>query len=229
MMAPGLISELVGLGLAVAFSPVHIALLLLLLLGPNPLQRGGSLVLVWLAASALMLLMLLGVGHGLLLSMEKGSEFRTGLDLLAGGGLLALGLRELWAVRAEGEEPPAWSRQLDRFGTMPLLPLLALSVLLQWFSPDDLFLYARAGATVLAAGLGRGREVLVGCGFCLTTGLFLLLPLGAFLGLGRERVVPALQACREWLLARGDLLVALVSLGLAVYLGVQGVEGLRLR
>jgi hypothetical protein len=58
--------------------------------------------------------------------------------------------------------------------------------------------------------------------------LFLLVPVGAALTFGLERVVPALRACRDWLLARGDLLVALVSLGLAGYLGWQGVAGLGL-
>lgn len=220
--------ELLGFGLAVAFSPVHIALLLLLLLGPQPLRRGGWFVATWLTASVLMLVALLALGHGLLLTMDKGSSHRTGLDLLAAGALLALGLRELLEKRAEGEEPPGWSRQLDRFVAMPLPPLLALSVLFQLFSPDDLFLYAKASGSLLEAGLGRGRELLAGGMFCLSTGLFLIVPLAALLTLGPERVLPALRASRDWLLARGDLLVGLVSLALAAYLGWQGIEGLRL-
>lgn len=219
--------ELVGFGLAVAFSPVHIALLLLLLLGEQPLRRGGWFVATWLTASFLMLVTLLAVGHGLLLTMDKGSSHRTGLDLLAAGALLALGLRELLEERAEGAEPPGWSRQLDRFVAMPLPPLLALSVLLQLLSPDDLFLYAKAGGSLLAADLGRGREWLAGGLFCLSTAVFLVLPLGALLLLGPERVLPALRGCRDWLLARGDLLVGLVSLALAAYLGWEGIEGLR--
>ena len=103
--------ELVGFGLAVAFSPVHIALLLLLLLGEQPLRRGGWFVATWLTVSILMLVTLLALGHGLLLTMDKGTSHRTGLDLLAAGALLALGLRELLEKRAEGAEPP---RSLNR-------------------------------------------------------------------------------------------------------------------
>ncbi|MEB3256655.1 MAG: GAP family protein [Synechococcaceae cyanobacterium] len=228
MSAAVLWGELLGFGLAVAFSPVHIALLLLLLLGPQPLRRGGWFVVTWLVASALMLLALLALGHGLLLTMEKGSSHRTGLDLLAAGALLALGLRELLEERAEGAEPPAWSLQLNRFVAMPLAPLLAVSVLFQLLSPDDLFLYAKASGSLLAAGLGRGKELLAGGAFCLSTGLFLMLPLAALLLLGPERVVPGLRAARDWLLARGDLLMGLVSLALAAYLGWEGIEGLRL-
>ena len=52
--------------------------------------------------------------------------------------------------------------------------------------------------------------------------------LAALLVLGQERVLPALASTRDWLLARGDLLVGLVSLALAAMLGWQGIEGLRL-
>jgi hypothetical protein len=64
--------------------------------------------------------------------------------------------------------------------------------------------------------------------FALATALLLLVPLGALLLLGRERVLPRLEASRHWLFAHGDPLVGLVSLGLGGYLAWQGIEGLRL-
>ena len=90
-----LLGELSAFGLAIGFSPLHIGLLLLLLLGPKPLQRGGWFVAAWLVTAALAVTLLLTVGHGLVLSMEKGTSHRTGLDLLAAGALLGLGLKEL--------------------------------------------------------------------------------------------------------------------------------------
>ena len=220
-------AELAGFGLAIAFSPLHIALLLLLLLGPDPLRRGGWFVAAWLLTSALELALMLSLGHGLVLPMEKGSQHRTGLDLLAAGALLALGLRELLSAGEEGESP-AWSRRLAGFGALPLLPLLGLSSLVQVVSPDDLFLYAKASGNLLAAGLDRSREWLVGGFFTLSTTLLLLVPLLALALLGRERVIPSLEGGKSWLLRNADPLVGLVSLALAVYLGWQGIEGLRL-
>ncbi len=38
-----LLGELSAFGLAIGFSPLHIGLLLLMLLGPRPLQRGAGL------------------------------------------------------------------------------------------------------------------------------------------------------------------------------------------
>ena len=223
-----LLSELGGLALAIGFSPLHIALLLLLLLGPNPLRRGGLLVLTWIITAALAMTLLLTVGHGLLLSMDKGTSHRTGLDLLAAGALLALGLKELLTSREEQGTPPAWAAQLDRFCAMALLPLLAISSVLEVASPDDLFLFTKSAGTLLAAHLSRLSELVLTLGFSLTSAALLLVPLLAVLLLGQQRVLPALQGGKQWLLDRGDALVGLMGLVVAVYLGWQGIEGLRL-
>jgi hypothetical protein len=222
-----LAGELAGFGLAIGFSPLHIALLFLVLLGPSPLRRGSWFVAAWVLTSVLELVLMLSLGHGLVLPMEKGSHHRTGLDLLAAGALLAVGLRELLSAGEEGESP-GWSRRLDRLGALPLVPLLGLSSLVQVVSPDDLFLYAKASGNLLAAGLDRSREWLLGGLFTLSSSLLLLVPLLALALLGQERVVPGLNAGKSWLLRNADPLVGMVSLALAVYLGWQGIEGLRL-
>ncbi|KEF41791.1 MAG: cytochrome C biosynthesis protein [Cyanobium sp. CACIAM 14] len=219
--------ELVGFGLAISFSPLHIGLLLLLLLGPQPLRRGGWFVLAWLLTSIAAMALLLGVGHGLLLTMEKGTDQRTGLDLLAAGGLLALGLNGLLASR-RGAAPPGWTRRLDGFCAMPLPLLLGLSTALQVSSPDDLFLYTRTAASLLEAGLDQPLEVVSAAVFCLITASLLALPLAGLAVVGQERLLPVLQAGKVWLFLNAELLVAVISLGLATYLGWQGIEGLRM-
>ena len=221
-----LLGELAAFGLAIGFSPLHIGLLLLVLLGPKPLRRGGLFVAGWLITGGLIVTTLLTVGHGLVLTMERGSSHRTGLDLLAAGGLLAIAMQELFKREQEGEQP-GWTRRLDQFCALPLPVLLAVSTGLQLAAPDDLFLFAKAAGSLLAASLNRGQELLATGIFVLSTGLLLLLPLGALL-LGRGRVLPLLEAAKQWLFRQGDLLLGLLSLALAIYLGWQGIEGLRL-
>lgn len=220
-----LLAELSAFGLAIGFSPLHIALLLLVLLGPHPRWRGTLFVLAWLATGAMAVLVLLTVGHGLLLTMEKGTSHRTGLDLVGAGALLALGLKELLSGEAAGG-PPGWTSKLERFCALPLPLLLGVSAGLQLASPDDLFLLAKTAGSLLEAHLGPGPELLATAVFCLMSAVLLLLPLLALLLLGPQRVLPVLRRGKDWLYARGDLLVGLVSLGLAAYLGWQGVEGL---
>ncbi len=203
--------------------------MLLLLLGPDPLRRGGWFVAAWIAVAAVEMTVLLSVGHGLLLSMTKGSDHRTGLDLLAAGGLLALGLKSLLG-RGERDQAtgPAWSARLDGFSSMALLPLVGLSAAIQVLSPDDLFLAFKAAAALLEANLARSQEVLITGVFSIVTAAFLLLPLLAVLVLGSQRAQSQLQAIKAWLYRRADGLVGVISLGLAVYFSWQGVEGLRL-
>ncbi|MFM7434402.1 MAG: GAP family protein [Cyanobium sp.] len=221
-----LLAELAAFALAVGFSPLHIALLLLLL-GPQPLRRAGWFVAGWLLTTAAAVGLLLSVGHGLVLTMEKGSGHRTGLDLLAAGALLGLGVKELLSREEEGQAP-GWTNKLEQFCAMPLPLLLGVSAGLELASPDDVFLLAKTAGSLLQAGLGLGGELLATAVFTLVSGLLLLLPLLALVALGAERVQPLLRGGKEWLFARGDLLVGLVSIGLALYLGWQGVDGLRL-
>jgi len=218
-------AELLAYGGGISLSPIHIGLLLLLLLGPNPLRRGGLFVLSWMLTVALMVVLLLTVGHSLLLTMERGSSHRTVLDLVAAGALLALGLRELIERREEGQGPPGWTRQLDRLCAMPLPLLLGASCALEVVSPDDLFLFAKAASALLAGGLNRLQEVVCTAAFTVAASLALLLPFLAVL-LGRQQVVPLLERGKQLLFARGDLLVGGLSLVLAGYLGWQGIEGL---
>ncbi|MFM7652457.1 MAG: GAP family protein [Vulcanococcus sp.] len=220
-------AELLAYGSGISLSPIHIGLLLLLLLGPNPLRRGGWFVLSWMVTVAAMTLLLLTVGHGLLLTMEQGSSHRTGLDLLAAGALLGLGLKELLERREAGGEPPGWTRQLDRLCAMPLPLLLGASCAIEVVSPDDLFLFAKAASALLSGGLNRLQEVVCTAGFTVAASVALLLPFLAVL-VGRQQVVPLLERGKQLLFSRGDLLVGGLSLVLAGYLGWQGIEGLRL-
>ena len=212
-------AELLAYGSGIALSPLHIGLLLLLLLGPNPLRRGGLLVLGWMLTVTAMVV--------LLLTMEKGSSHRTGLDLLAAGALLALGLKELLDRKEEGAEAPGWTRQLDRFCAMPLPLLLGVSSALEVVSPDDLFLFAKTASALLAAGLTGLQETIYTSAFTLACSTALLLPFLAVL-IGREQVLPLLERGKTLLFNKGDLLVGGLSLVLAGYLGWQGIEGLQL-
>jgi hypothetical protein len=110
---------------------------------------------------------------------------------------------------------------------MPLPLLLGISGLLEVASPDDLFLFAKTAGSLLSADLPQSQEILATGLFSLVSGALLLLPLVALLLVGKERVLPLLENGKSWLFAKGDLLVGLVSIALAVYLGWQGIGGLQ--
>jgi hypothetical protein len=157
--------------------------------------------------------------------MDKGTSHRTGLDLLAAGALLGLGLKELLSIKEESG-PPGWTSKLDQFCAMPLPLLVGLSGVLEVASPDDLFLFAKSAGNLLAANLNKSQEILATTVFSLVSATLLLVPLLAVVVAGKDRALPLLQRGKQWLFAQGDVLVGLVSVALAVYLGWQGIQGL---
>jgi hypothetical protein len=221
-------AELGGYALAIGFSPLHLALLLLLLLGPRPLRRGGFLVLTWLGMTALVIGLLLGVGHGFVQSMAKGTSHRTGLDLLAAGAFFALGLKALLSRPPVSDGAPEWSHQLDRLLTLPLPLLLLLSAGLQVAGPDDLFLFAKAAGALFQPGWDWLQDTAWTLGFSGMTSVLLLLPLLACLVAGQERSRPALAWLKTWLDRYGQRLVGGICIALALLVGWQGIEGLRI-
>lgn len=220
-------AELLAYGAGISLSPLHLAVLLLLLLGPDPLKRGGWFVAGWVITTLATVSLLLTVGHTLVLDMTQGSDHRTGLDLLAGGALIALGVKEMLRSWADGDKPPSWTQNIDRFVAMPLPLLVGLGSLTEVASPDDLLLFAKSAGVVLAAGLPAWQEWVGLMAFSTGASLLLLIPLVAVI-MGRERVLPLLERGKQVLFARGELVVGAVSLGLGGYLGWQGVSGLML-
>lgn len=225
MTEASLWSDLTAFGIGMAISPLHIAVLLLLLLGPSPLRRGGLFLGAWILTTLLTLIALLTLGHGLVLDMTHGSHPRTGLDLIGGGALLTLGGRECLNAITKSDGTPGWTRTVDRLTAMPMPLLIALSALVQVVTPDDLLLFAKAASVILAAGMPIGQEMAGSALFTLTASALMLLPCLAVL-IGRERVLPVLERCKGLLFARGELVVAGVSLVLGGYLGWQGLTGL---
>ena len=220
-------AELLAYGTGIGLSPIHIAVLLLLLLGPQPLRRGGWFVAGWVVTTMATSALLVTVGHSLVLDMTQGSNHRTGLDLLAGGALIAVGSRELLRSFTDGDTPPAWTASVDRFVNMPLPLLLLLGAVAEVASPDDLVLFAKSAGVVLAAQLPTWQELIGLLAFTIGASLLMLTPLIA-VAIGREKVVPVLERGKEVLFARGELVLAAVSIGIGGYLGWQGISGLTL-
>lgn len=220
------ITELTACGLAVALSPLDIALVFLLLLGAAPLLRSSLFSFAWFLSNSIAITLLLTVGRSLTLSMERGSVQQVGLDLFAAGALLALGIREL-DPKPEGYEDlsEGWIHKLEKVGQLPLLVMMLVAPVTLVLSPDNLFLLAKGAALVQGAVNETSTEIGLIIYFSLISSFFLLLPILVLL-IGRGRVQPWLQRGKQLIEDRSSLILGGLSLALAAYLGWQGWAGL---
>ena len=103
-MNPSLLTQSSLFGIGIAFSPLHIGVVTLLLLGRAPLRRSFAYVLGWSLANLLAVGLLMLLGSSFPISLAHGERDQVLIDLLGAGGLLALGLYQLTPQAAIGEE-----------------------------------------------------------------------------------------------------------------------------
>ena len=92
--------------------------------------------------------------------------------------------------------------------------LLLISSFTEVISPDDLLLFARSAAVILAAQLPLQEELACSIGFSIAGTALLLVPFLAVL-IGRQRVVPLLRRGKTPLLRRGEWWCAASASGCA--------------
>lgn len=220
------LTELTACGLAVALSPLDIALVLLLLLGAAPLLRSSLFSAAWFLSNSLAIGLLVTVGRSLTLSMERGGVHQVGLDLFAAGALLALGIREL-DPKPEGFEDlqEGWIHKLEKVGQLPIALMMLVAPLTLLLSPDNLFLLAKGAALVQSNPYDRLTEIGLIIYFSVISSITLLIPILLVL-LGKQQVQPWLQRGKLLIENRSSLILGGLSLGLAAYLGWQGWSGL---
>jgi len=217
------LTQTIALGLGISFSPINIALVALLLLGPSPLRRCATYLGGWMLANGGALAGVVLIGNRFSWAMHLGSRGQVLIDLIGAGALVGLGLFQLTPAVTIGEEN--WAMQL--MGQLPeltWLPLLGLGAGCALVSPENLVFYVKEGGMLLTNHTSLRGDLEVGAVFVAVTTSLLLPPLAWLLSGGRLR--QPLTRLNDWLVHRAEWLVGVFALVLGVYLGWQGLEGL---
>jgi len=218
------LTQTIALGLGIAFSPINIALVALLLLGRQPLLRCATYLAGWAMANGGALCAVVLVGQRFSWAMHLGSRGQVLIDLIGAGALVGLGLFQLTPAVTIGEE--GWAMQL--MGQLPELewmPLMGLGAGCALISPENLVFYVKEGGMLLANHTSWRGDLEVGAVFvAMATSLLLLPPLLWLLSGGRLR--EPLTRLNDWLVHRAEWLVGVFALLLGIYLGWQGLDGL---
>ena len=101
---PVLVTKSSLFGFGIAFSPLHIAVVALLLLGPTPVRRALAYVAGWSLANALAIVLLMVLGEVFSINLSHGEREQVLVDLLGAGALIGLGLYELTPRASLAEE-----------------------------------------------------------------------------------------------------------------------------
>jgi len=215
-------SSLFGIG--IAFSPLHIGVVTLLLLGKSPLQRALTYVAGWATANALAIVVLMAIGEAFSISLNHGGREQVLIDLLGAGALIGLGLYQLTPQANIGEEGMALKlmNQLPDFSTLALLGVGAVSAIL---TPENLVFYLKEAGLLLLNEPGLKADAEVTGLFTLMASSLLLLPPLAWL-VSRGSIREAITKLEDWLQHKAEWLVGVLALVLGAYLLYEGLYGL---
>ncbi len=224
LLTPTLITQSSLFGIGIAFSPLHIAVVTLLLLGRSPLQRSLAFVSGWSAANGLAIVALTLLGQSFHLSLSHGERQQVLIDLLGAGALAGLGLYQLTPQAHIGEEGMALKlmNQLPDLSTVTLIGLGAISALL---TPENLVFYLKEAGLLLINQPGLGADAEITGLFILMASSLLLLPPLAWLVSGGAIREP-IQRLEDWLQHKAEWLVGILALVLGAYLLVEGLVGM---
>lgn len=189
------IGEILGNAVGVAVSPVPIIAVILMLLSRRAVANSLAFLAGWVVG-------LLGVGLIVVLldvaaSDDDGSTAAGWVKVVIGVLFLALGVRQ-WTHRPRGDEEPAMPGWMASIGDFTAARSFGLAVILAAVNPKNLGLTIAAGATIGAAGLDGGQELVVLGVYVAVASVTVAAPVVLNLVLG-ERARAPLDATRSWL------------------------------
>ena len=215
----GALADIVPLAVGVAFSPLPILALLLMLLSEHEIANARAFVIGWTGTLAALATAALLTGLSFHTSdpsrAVRAAEIATGVVLLAAAAVL-------WR-RGRGSQERA-SRWLRAFDGITPLRAGALASALALFNVKDTALSVGAGTVVSDAALTTGQNALALAIFTAIASVTILVPF-AVASVSGERAVPTLRSWHAWFERNGTVLVAVVAAVAGVLFVAQGLRG----
>ncbi len=200
------IGQILSLAFAVAISPVPIIAVILMLFSAKATVNSVSFLVGWVVG-------LLGAGSivlalGLTASDGAPSTMSGWIKVALGALFLGLGVKQ-WTGRPKRGEPaptPGWMSAIDDFTA---LKSFGVAVLLSAVNPKNLGLTIAAAASISAAGLSGGDEIIVLVVFVLIASLGVAIPvlLNLILGSKAEHI---LTEMKDWLIDNNATVMAVL-------------------
>jgi threonine/homoserine/homoserine lactone efflux protein len=214
--------DLFLIGLVITLEPIPLTAIILLVAAERGVLKGAGFALGWLLTLVAIVALVVGVTGGEpLIPKSAPSTAALAVKLACGAVLVFIGYRRRQRLgqprSGEPKKQPRWMAGVDRINP---LAAAGLGFLLQpWV------LVTAGVATIVNAKLTNTVEYLLVFLFCLwSTASILVLEVYAIVR--PETVKARLDALLEWINTHTDQAIALLSLGLGLYLMATAIYGL---
>lgn len=213
------IGQILGSAVGVAISPVPIIAVILMLFSRSAGRNSVSFLVGWIAGLALASAIVLAIG---LDSSGAPSDASGVLKALIGLLFIFLGVKQWKGRPHDGAEPemPAWMASIDE---LPAPKAFGLGLLLSGVNPKNLGLTIAATASIGAAGLSGGEEVVTVGVFILIASITIVVPVVGYLIAG-DRATPLLTTMKDWLTQNNATVMTILFIVLGAKVLGDGVS-----
>jgi threonine/homoserine/homoserine lactone efflux protein len=205
------IGQILPLAVAVAFSPIPIIAVVLMLVSPRARANGPAFVVGCLVGLAVVGAVVLAIAGTVDASEDGEPATWVNLARLVLGALLVLVAVKQWRGRPQaGEESPAptWMGAVDSF-TPP--KALAAGVVLSGANPKNLILAVGAAVAIAQTGLPGSEQAIAYAVFALIGIAGVGAPVVMYFALG-ERAGPILDGLKAWMARNNAVVMAVICL-----------------
>lgn len=219
------IGDTLPLALGVAFSPVPIIAVILILLGRCGNRNGYLFVLGWPVGVVLLSALVILLASGFDGSSGNGQSLILPLVKLFFGSLLLYMALRSWRRRPKpGEEPvmPAWMEKLDQFGPSKAF---GLGTMMGTLNIKNLPVTVAAASLFAHAGLGARQTIVSVAAYAFVATLGVAFPV-ALVWFGGNKAKSILTDWKEWLSENNATILFVLFLFLGLSAIGKGLGGL---
>jgi threonine/homoserine/homoserine lactone efflux protein len=218
------IGQVLPLAVVVAFSPMPIVAVVLMLVSARARTNGPAFLLGWLLG--------VGIVGGIILAVSGPADASDSgqpaawvdwLKLVLGVLLLLLALRQWRARPGEHDEVPTprWMGAIDAFTPVKALGVgVALSVA----NPKNLLVIIGAAAADAETGISGGKQAVVWLIFTLISAVGVALPVVMYFVMG-ARAADVLDRLKAWMIHNSSVVMAILCLVIGAKLVGDAISG----
>jgi threonine/homoserine/homoserine lactone efflux protein len=214
------LTELIPLALVVAFSPLSIIPVVLVLHTPRPKPTSLAFLAGWIFGLAALTAIFVEVSS-LLGGLNKAPTWASWLRVVIGIALVVFGVFR-WLTRKRSAHSPGWMKKITS-ATPGRAAVIAATLVVA--NPKVLFICAAAGLAIGTAGLGASGAWISVAFYVLIAASSVAIPVLAYTVAG-ERLDSPLARLKEWMERHNASLVAAILIIIGLLVLYKGIHGL---